>query len=51
MVHQDAFTPAWLIVLGVLIAGAALTIAVRQRRAPLDWRAVPGDPDVVADTA
>ncbi len=30
-------------VLGVLIAGAALTIAVRQWRAPLDWRAVPGD--------
>ncbi len=42
-VHQDAFIPAWLIVLGVLIAGAALTIAVRQWRAPLDWRAVPGD--------
>lgn len=42
-VHQDAFIPAWLIVLGVLITAAALTIAVRQWRAPLDWRAVPGD--------
>lgn len=42
-VHQDAFIPAWLIVLGVLIVGAALTIAIRQWRAPLDWRAVPGD--------
>jgi uncharacterized protein len=42
-VHQGAFIPAWLIVLGVLIAAAALTIAVRQWRAPLDWRAVPGD--------
>jgi uncharacterized protein len=42
-VHQGAFIPAWLIVLAVLIAGAALTIAVRQWRAPLDWRAVPGD--------
>ncbi len=42
-IHQGAFIPAWLIVLGVLIAAAALTIAVRQWRAPLDWRAVPGD--------
>jgi uncharacterized protein len=42
-VHQGAFIPVWLIVLGVLIAGAALTIAVRQWRAPLAWRAVPGD--------
>lgn len=40
-VHQDAFIPAWLIVLGFLIGAAALTIAVRQWRAPLDWRAVP----------
>jgi membrane protease YdiL (CAAX protease family) len=42
-VHQDAFIPAWLIILGVLIGGAAFTIAVRQRRAPLNWRAIPGD--------
>lgn len=42
-IHPGAFTPAWLIVLGVLIAGSALTIAVRQWRAPLNWRAVPGD--------
>lgn len=42
-VHQGAFIPAWLIVLGVLIAATACTIAVRQWRAPLDWRAVPGD--------
>jgi membrane protease YdiL (CAAX protease family) len=42
-VHQDAVIPAWLIVLGVLIVAAALTIALRQWRAPLDWRAVPGD--------
>jgi uncharacterized protein len=42
-VHQDAFIPAWLIVLGILIAGTALTIAVRQWRAPLDWRAAPRD--------
>jgi membrane protease YdiL (CAAX protease family) len=49
--HQSAFIPASLIVLGVLIAVAAFIITVRQWRAPLDWRAVPGDPDVVADTA
>jgi len=42
-IDQDAFVPALLIVLGVLIAAAAFTIAVRQWRAPLDWRAVPGD--------
>ncbi|HEX2291086.1 MAG TPA: type II CAAX endopeptidase family protein [Pseudonocardiaceae bacterium] len=42
-VHQDAFIPAWLIVLGILIAGTALTITVRQWRAPLDWRAAPRD--------
>lgn len=42
-VHEGAFIPAWLVLLGVLIAGAALTIAIRQWRAPLDWRAVPGD--------
>lgn len=42
-IDQDAFIPAWLILLGVLIAAAALTIAVRQWRAALDWRAVPGD--------
>jgi len=42
-VHQGAFIPAWVLVLGVLIAGAALTIAVRQWRAPLDWRAVHSD--------
>lgn len=42
-VHQGAVIPAWLIVFGVLITGAALTIAVRQWRASLDWRAVPGD--------
>lgn len=42
-VHEGAFIPALLILLGVLIAGAALTIAVRQRRAPLDWSAVPSD--------
>lgn len=41
--HQGAFTPALLIVLGVLIAGSALTITIRQRRALLDWCAVPGD--------
>jgi uncharacterized protein len=41
--HQGAFIPALLIVLGVLIAGSGLTIAVRQWRAPLDWCAVPGD--------
>jgi membrane protease YdiL (CAAX protease family) len=41
--HQGAFAPAWLIVLGVLIFSSALIIAVRQCRAPLDWRAVPGD--------
>lgn len=42
-VHQGAFIPAWLIVLLVLILGAALTIAVRQSRVPLHWRATPGD--------
>lgn len=42
-VHQDAFIPAWLIMLVVLIGGAAGTIAVRQWRAPLNWHAVPGD--------
>jgi hypothetical protein len=42
-VHQGAFIPVWLIVLGVLIACAAFTIAVRQWRAPLAWRAIPGD--------
>jgi membrane protease YdiL (CAAX protease family) len=42
-VHQGVFTPALLIVLAVLIAGSAITIAVRQWRAPLDWCAVPGD--------
>jgi membrane protease YdiL (CAAX protease family) len=42
-VHEGAFIPAWLILLGVLIAGAVLTIAIRQWRAPLDWRAVPGN--------
>jgi membrane protease YdiL (CAAX protease family) len=42
-IHQGAFTPAWLIVLGGLLAGTALTIAVRQWRAPLCWRTVPGD--------
>jgi membrane protease YdiL (CAAX protease family) len=42
-IHQGAFTAAWLVVLGVLIAGMALTIAVRQWRAPQDWRAVSGD--------
>jgi membrane protease YdiL (CAAX protease family) len=42
-VHQVAFIPALLIVLGALIAGAAFIIAARQCRAPLDWRAVPGD--------
>ncbi|MGH3674028.1 MAG: lysostaphin resistance A-like protein [Pseudonocardiaceae bacterium] len=42
-VHQGAFMPAWLIVLGILIAGAAAIIALRQWRAPLDWRAIPGD--------
>ncbi len=42
-VHQGVFTPAMLIVFGVLTAGSALTIAVRQWRGPLDWRAVPGD--------
>lgn len=42
-IHQGAFTAAWLVVLGVLIAGTALTIAVRQWRAPQDWRAVTGD--------
>ena len=43
IVDQDAVIPSWLILLGVLIAAAALTIAIRQWRAPLDWRAVPGD--------
>ena len=42
-VHEGAFIPAWLILLGVLIAGAVLTIAIRQWRAPLDWRAVHGN--------
>jgi membrane protease YdiL (CAAX protease family) len=42
-IHQGAYIPAWLTVLAVLIGGAAFTIAVRQWRAPLDWRAVPGD--------
>ncbi len=42
-IHRGAFTPAWLIVLGGLLAATALAIAVRQWRAPLDWRAVPGD--------
>ncbi len=42
-VHEGAFIPAWLILLGVLIAGAMLTIAIRQWRAPLGWRAVPGN--------
>jgi membrane protease YdiL (CAAX protease family) len=42
-VHQGAFIPASLIVLGALIAGAALIIAARQCRAPQDWRAVPGE--------
>ena len=42
-VHQGAFIPASLIVLGALIVGAALIIAARQCRSPLDWRAVPGD--------
>lgn len=42
-VHQGAFIPVWLIVLGILIAEAAVTIAVRQWRAPLAWRAIPGD--------
>jgi membrane protease YdiL (CAAX protease family) len=42
-VHHGAFIPAWLIVLVVLIAGTAFTIAIRQWRAPADWRAVPGD--------
>ena len=42
-VHQGAFIPAWLIIFGALVAGAAFTIAVRQWFAPLDWRAIPGD--------
>jgi uncharacterized protein len=42
-IHRGAFTAAWLVVLGVLIAGTALIIAIRQWRAPQDWRAVPGD--------
>lgn len=42
-VHQGAFIPAWLTVLVILIATAAFTIAVRQWRAPVDWRAIPGD--------
>jgi uncharacterized protein len=42
-IHQGAFAPAWLIVLGVLLAGAALIIAIGQWWASLDWRAVPGD--------
>jgi membrane protease YdiL (CAAX protease family) len=42
-VHQGAFIPASLIVLGALIAVAAFIIAVRQWHAPLDWRTVPGD--------
>lgn len=42
-IHQDAFIPAWLIILAVLIGGTAFTIAVRQWRAPLNWRATPGD--------
>ncbi|HYZ37949.1 MAG TPA: type II CAAX endopeptidase family protein [Pseudonocardiaceae bacterium] len=43
IVHHGAFIPAWLIVLVVLILGAAFTIAIRQWRAPADWRAIPGD--------
>jgi uncharacterized protein len=42
-VHQSAFIPASLVMLGILIAVAAVIIAVRRWRAPLDWRAVPGD--------
>jgi uncharacterized protein len=42
-IHQGAFTGAWLIMLVFLIAGTAVTIAIRQWRAPLNWRAVPGD--------
>jgi membrane protease YdiL (CAAX protease family) len=42
-IHEGAFFPASLIVLGILIAAATFIIAVRQWRAPLDWRAVPGD--------
>jgi membrane protease YdiL (CAAX protease family) len=42
-VHQDAFIPAWLIILAVLIGSAAFIIGVRQWRAPLNWRAIPGD--------
>ena len=42
-IHQDDFTAAWLVLLGVLVAGTVLTIAVRQWRAPQDWRAVSGD--------
>lgn len=41
--HQGAFIPAWLIAFGFLLAGSALTIAVRQWRAPLEWGTVPGD--------
>lgn len=43
VVHHGAFIPAWLIILVVLIAGAAGMLAVRQWFVPLDWRAVPGD--------
>jgi uncharacterized protein len=43
MIHEDAFIPAWLTIFAVLIGGAAFTIAVRQWRAPLNWRAIPGD--------
>ena len=42
IVHHGAFIPAWLVVLAVLVTAAAFTIAVRQWRAPVDWRAIPG---------
>ena len=42
-VDQDAFIPASLTMLAVLIVGAAFTAAARQWRAGLSWRAVPGD--------
>jgi membrane protease YdiL (CAAX protease family) len=43
VVHQGAFIPAWLVILGALLAGAACILAVRQWLTPLDWLAVPGD--------
>jgi CAAX protease family protein len=48
IVHHGAFIPAWLSVLVILIAGAACTIAVRQSRVPLDWRAIPPTPYLTA---